>query len=89
MPKTKALTPEEREKQEREAMAKRIRIIANSYRDNVPIYEIAGIIHVSPSVLQRRWNGSVAWDVPTLIRVCDALGVPDVERARMLGGGKR
>lgn len=89
MPKTKPLTREEQEKQEREAMAKRIRVIANCYRDNVPIYEIAGVIHVSPSGLQRRWNGSVDWDVPTLIRVCDALGVPDIERARMLGGGKR
>jgi len=89
MPKTRPLTREEQEKQEREAMAKRIRIIANSYRDNIPIYEVAEVIHVSPSVLQRRWNGSVDWDVPTLIRVCDALGVPDIERARMLGGGKR
>lgn len=86
MPKTRPLTREEQEKQEREAMAKRIRIIANSYRDNIPIYEVAEVIHVSPSVLQRRWNGSVDWDVPTLIRVCDILNISNADRARMLGG---
>ena len=88
MPKTRPLTQIEREKQERALSANRIGKILAGYMYGITASELAETLHVSDTTIQRRLRGAVVWDVPTLIRVCDVLGVPDIERARMLGGGK-
>lgn len=89
MPKTKPLTKEEQEKQERERLAKRARDILNPYRDGVPLYEVGYLSGLSASEIRRRWNGSVDWELYSLSKVCDALGVPEIERARLIGGVRK
>ena len=89
MPKTKPLTKEEQEKQARELLAERVRNVLWPYKDRTPLYEIAHLAGLSASVVQRRWRGEVPWELYELSAVCDVLGVPEIERARLIGGVKR
>lgn len=84
MPKTKPLTKEEQEKQARELMAKRVRSILSPYKDRTPEYEIAQLAGMKDHAFWRRWRGDVEWSLSEISAVCDVLGVPEIERARML-----
>lgn len=85
MPSVRGFTQEQKDHRSATVQCKKIRDILRSYMDGASVTLVAALVNEDHQSLYRKFAGRTKWDIATLTKVCNVLGVSLEDRARMLG----